>query len=242
MRVVTPFRPFPPESVEHQALGPFDWLGAIDMLRTSVFHSNHCETYVLTDVDTRIDRGPSCSYRTSSRRLMLWILEVCRRYIQSADFTEDTVMVSPDALVLCDLQPYFAGDLSMVVRPDHPRPILNAVQWWPVRAKAALSDLYDRACDLAAFAPEAQKQWGADTAPFEYLLQPLYGGCGPRTFYASANLIDARQVLYSLRQADIDALASGEPVTRPDAVVDFRYLRKHHMRAYFTALFGEGLR
>ena len=58
MRVVSPYRPFVPESGSHQALGPFDWVGALGMLRTSVRVACGCETYALTDVDTTLP-GPT---------------------------------------------------------------------------------------------------------------------------------------------------------------------------------------
>ena len=44
MRVVSPFRPFPAESDPHRALGPFDWVEALRMLRASVLQACDCET------------------------------------------------------------------------------------------------------------------------------------------------------------------------------------------------------
>jgi hypothetical protein len=82
VRVVTPFRPFEPESREHLELGPFDWIGAIGMLRASVERSCHCETVAVTDVDTTLP-GPTFQYATTHRRLMLWILDVSLRYLES---------------------------------------------------------------------------------------------------------------------------------------------------------------
>jgi hypothetical protein len=37
------------------------------------------------------------------------------------------------------------GDFGIVIRPDHDRPILNSVQWWPVASKARLIALYEQA-------------------------------------------------------------------------------------------------
>jgi hypothetical protein len=52
MKIVSPFRPFPPESSAHRKLGPFDWVGALQMLGTSARASCDCATFALTDVDT----------------------------------------------------------------------------------------------------------------------------------------------------------------------------------------------
>ena len=237
IRVVTPFRPFPPVSLEHRQLGPFDWLGAITMLRASVERSCRCETVAITDVDTDLP-GPAFQYVTHERQLMLWILEVALRYLSGPHFDRDTAMVSPDCLVYCDLRPWFAGDFGIVIRPDHERPILNSVQWWPVAAKDRLIGLYEEALDIARRLPADVKTWGADSEPFRQLLAPLVGGCGPRACGIVANLIDHRHVLHALTGRMERALDAGEPVTAPQAVLDFRYLRKHYMRAYFDATIG----
>lgn len=238
MRVVTPFRPFVPESREHVDLGPFDWVGAIAMLRESVTHSNGCETVTITDTDTTVP-GPVFQYCTRERRLMHWILEVSLCYLAGPHFTEDTVLVSPDALVFCDLRPWFAGDIGIVIRPDHPeRPILNGLQWWPLERRAVLVDLYAQALALAKQLPEELQVWGADSEPFRQLLRPLYPGCGPRKGGIIANLVDSRHVLVPLSSTMIAALEDGRDVDQPAAVVDFRCLRKRHMRAYYEATVG----
>jgi hypothetical protein len=235
MRVVTPYRPFPPESREHIELGPFDWVGAIEMLRVSVDRFCACDTVTLTDIDTDVP-GPVFAYRTAERRLMFWILEVALRYLESAEFDTDTVLVSPDSLVFCDLRQWFAGDIGMVVRPMHPeRPILNALQWWPVASKDALVTLYRRALAIAHTLPEDIQVWGADSKPFEKLLKPLVPGCGPRKSGIVANLIDSRMVMTPLTSEVIKRLEAGEPIQPPSMVVDFRYLRKKFLRRYFDA-------
>lgn len=225
-------------SREHHELGQFDWIGAIAMLRESVRLSCRCETVAITDVDTTLP-GPTLQYQTTSRQLMLWILDVSLAYLRGPDFTVDTVMVSPDCLVFCDLRDWFGGDVGIVVRPTHAeRPILNSVQWWPVAQRERLIWLYERALSVASKLSEELQVWGADSEPFRRLLKPLYPGCGPRKCGIVANLIDSRHVLLALTSDVIARLEQGEPVTPPEAVVDFRYLRKRHMRAYFDATIG----
>lgn len=238
LRVVTPFRPFEPESAEHLALGQFDWVGAIEMLRESVRRSNRCETVAITDADTALP-GPTFQYTTRERRLMFWILEVSLCYLAGPHFDRDTVFVSPDSLVFCDLKRWFAGDIGMVIRPEHDaRPILNGLQWWPFASRTRLVQLFTDALAAAKQMPEDVQVWGADSEPFRKLLKPLYAGCGPRKFHIVANLIDSRHILHPLTSQAIAALEAGQQVDPPDAVVDFRFLRKQHMRAYYDATIG----
>lgn len=238
LRVVTPFRPFAPESREHLALGPFDWPGAIAMLRESVRRSNQCETVTITDAETTVP-GPMFQYATRESRLMLWILEVSLCYLAGPHFDRDTVMISPDSLVFCDLRPWFAGDIGMVVRPDHrERPLLNGLQWWPLEGRDKLVHLHERALAMAKQLPDDVQTWGADTVPFLKLLKPLYAGCGPRKSGIVANLVESRHVLHPLTSQTIAALETGGQVDPPPAVVDFRFLRKQHMRAYYDATIG----
>lgn len=240
MRVVTPFRPFPAVSDEHRALGPFDWSDAITMLRESVRRSCRCQTVVLTDQDSVATvPGPVFAYRTTERDyLMLWILEVSLRYLESDDFTEDTAFCSPDVLVFRDLHSWFAGDFGIVVRKHRERPILNSVQWWSRRGKDRLIALYRDAIRIARKSPEASKVWGADSEPFRKLLKPLRPGCGPKRDGLVVNLVDHRDVLEALTSAAIETLRQGQRPEPARAVIDFRYLRKHYMRAYYDATIG----
>lgn len=241
MRVVTPFRPFAAESKEHIELGPFDWYGAIDMLRASVHRACHCETYTITDVDT-YPTGPKFQYETRERRLMLWILEVSLCYLAGPDFDCDTVMCSPDQLVFQDLRPWFAGDIGIVMRPQHKvRPILNALQWWPLQSRDRLVAFYERALAIAKTLPEDLIVWGADSEPLRRLLKPVRTGIGPRKCGLIANMVDSRDVMTPMTAEMIDALKQGRPITVQRAVVDFRYLRKRYMRAFFDATIGAGV-
>lgn len=239
MRVVTPYRPFPPESQEHLDLGPFDWIGAIEMLRQSVRISNECETVAITDVDTTLP-GKSFQFETTERRLMLWILEVAYCYLASPRFDRDTIMLSPDSLVYRNLRPWFAGDFGIVVRSNYPeRPILNAVQWWPVQSRDALLRLYESAIHIAHKLPENLIVWGADSEPFRRLLKPIRPGFGPRPkLDLRVNLVDSRDVLEPLSSDAIEILERRRPVHPKAPIVDFRFTRKHYMRAYFDATIG----
>jgi hypothetical protein len=239
LRVVSPYRPFEPESQAHELLGPFDWVGALQMLRASVRRSCDCETVAITDVDTALP-GPSFQFPTTARRLMLWILDVARCYLHSEVFDRDTIMLSPDLLVFSDLRPWMAsGYFTVLMRaayPDHP--ILNAVQFWPVHRKKALARFYDEAWAIAQTLEERHLRWGGDTEPLRQLLQPLAPGLVMRDGKPVAKLIESDEVLQSFSSGQIAALAHGRVLPPVRAIVDFRYTRKRYMRAYFEATLG----
>lgn len=240
IQVVSPYRPFPAESVEHQALGAFDWEDALRMLADSVTQSCSCPTYAITDVDTTLD-VPSFKFRTRERRLMLWILEVSLKYLESAKFDRDTVMISPDMLVLGDIRPWFTSDLGILVRPDAKfqqsrHEILNQAQWWRRSAKRPLAAFYRRALAMARDLPEPLLTWGADTEPIRQLVEPLTPGVVERHGLSVA-LIDASQPMESLSGVNINRLQYGKPLRLDRPILDFRYTRKRHMRAVYDALF-----
>jgi hypothetical protein len=240
-QVVSPYRPFPAESDAHLVLGPFDWEGALEMLRESVGRSCGVETYAITDVDTDLP-VPAFRFETHERRLMLWILEVSLRYLESPAFDKDTVMVSPDILILGDLAPWFTADLGVLVRPEEKhqisgRAILNQVQWWRVKAKKRLAVFYRDALALATALPEDVIRWGADTAPLQQLLSPLEIGHWPRAGLA-VNLIHASVPMESLSSVNINRLDQDLPLLVSRPILDFRYTRKRHMRRVFESLFA----
>lgn len=241
MKIVSPYRPFPRESIEHQHVGPFDWIAALRLLRASVRRSCRCETYALTDVDTVLP-VPAHTYATTERRLMLWILEVSLRYLESPDFDEDTVMISPDMLVYGDLRPGFVdSDLGILVRDPRRfplRPILNSVQWWSVAAQDGLIAFYRQVLALAATLPEDVIRWGADSDPFRRLLAPLT--IGPHDHGGlRVTLIAAGTWVESFSSANMRRLEQQVPVKWPVApVVDFRYQRKHYLARYAAATMG----
>jgi len=244
MKIVSPYRPFPPESSAHRKLGPFDWIGALQMLATSARASSQCDTYALTDVDTTLP-VPAYQYRTTHRRLMLWILEVCLRYLESDDFDEDTVMVCPDILVLGDLRPFFQADLGVIVRLDAKyveaeRPLLNSVQWWRVEAKDRLVAFYQRALAIAEGLVPALIEWGADTVPLVELLSPLEHGVSQRAGL-SVFAVDQREAMAAFSSSLLRRLGGPRSVVVPMPLLDFKYGRKLYMRAYFEAAFRQGV-
>jgi hypothetical protein len=139
LRIVAPFRPFPPESDLHKQMPDFDWIDAIRLLQASVEQSCPSATFhVITDADTDLPL-PTLQYVTTRRRLMLWTLEACLRYLASDDFDRDTVMLDCDQLVYGDLSHLVSAnvDLMVCIRPVEKQrknptamPILNGVQVW----------------------------------------------------------------------------------------------------------------
>lgn len=240
MRVVTPFRPFAPESDLHRALGPFDWHGAIQMLRASVRRAMDCDTVTLTAVDTTVP-GPMFRYETTEQRLMLWILEVSLCYLRSADFDDDTVFLSPDQLVFGDLQPWL-GEFTILMRSStkyQEHPILNGVQFWPLARKRALIDFFARALTIGRTLEEDFQRWGADTEPLRRLLQPLTPGLVVVEGHTTVRVVEADDVLQAFTSRMADDLTLRGHATRPTrAVLDFRFLRKRYMRAYFERTLG----
>lgn len=242
MRVVSAYRPFAPESGAHKELGPFDWVGALRMLAASVRRSCHCDTVALTDPRTPLPL-PAFRYETESTRLMLWILEVSLRYLESADFDRDTVFVSPDTLVLGDLRPFFAGDLTLLVRsaPKYQnRPILNAVQWWPLESRDRLINFYRQALALAQDLPDNCIRWGADSESLRRMIAPLEIGIHHRAGLR-VSMREAISVLYSVTGSTRTALAAGHAPALNYPVIDFKGLRKRDMRAYFQAVMPEAV-
>lgn len=237
MKVVSAYRPFPAESAAHKKLGAFDWPGALAMLRVSVRASCRCETYALTDLSTRI-AGPAHRYPARESRLMLWLLEVWLQYLESDNFDDDTVMISPDALVFDDLRPWFQADLGVVVRGGKfaGKPLLNGVQFWARAAQPRLVAFYRQVRLMAARLTEDVIRWGGDTAPILELLAPLHAGlttraglsvCGIRHegFFRCPSAVDVARIANGRRPA-------------PTTITDFKYLKKQLMAAYFAATYG----
>jgi hypothetical protein len=231
MKVVSPYRPFVPESGAHQALGPFDWVGALEMLRTSVRKACRCETYALTDVDTYLS-GSVHSYATVERRLMLWLLEVTLCYLKSDDFDDDTILISPDALVLEDLSGWFRADLGLMVRTGTKyvdKPLLNGVQCWRLEAKDRLVAFYARVLQVARQSDPRLIRWGADTEPIVELLAPLLAGRFDRGDLS----------VFGFRAGDVFRSVPPTPprhgqAVRTAPILDFKGLRKRFMADYFA--------
>ena len=244
MQVVSPYRAIPAGMHPHDdLLAGFDWIEAARMLAASVRQSCDCDTWVITDQATTVP-VPSLALPTTEPQLMLWILEVSLRFLESAHFDRDTVFVSPDTLVFGPLAPYFAGDLSVIIRPGTKyarRPIINSVQWWPVRAQRRLVRFYERALTIARGLSEGLVTWGADSEPLRQLLAPIVPGRDMRSGL-DVRMIPMGEVMHSLHQREIDELAAGRVPPAPTVpIVDFRYTRKLHMPAYYQAFLGSAV-
>jgi hypothetical protein len=226
------------ESHAHQQLGPFDWPAAVETLRASVTRACRCETVVLTESGW-VGGGPVYAYATREPSLMIWILEVTLRYLKSDAFDRDTVMVSPDMLVLGDLRPWFTADLGLVARPGQKyidKPLLNGLQWWAHRAKASLVRFYERAREMATRLSVESKVWGADTEALLDLVRPIGLGTVDRSGL-NLRFIDQAEVIHECSSHDVDALAAGlVPPRHRQPVVDFKYLRKRYLAQYAAAV------
>ncbi len=241
LRVVSPYRPFVPESYAHTTLGPFDWVDALRMLRVSVARSNNCETVAITDLDTELP-GPTFQYATTERRLMLWILDVALCYLRSDDFDCDTILLSPDLLVFGDLRPWMTEHFTVLMRAKYPaHPILNAVQFWPLQRKATLIRFYEDALTIGRSLPEGYLRWGGDTEPIRRLLAPLAPGLVIRDGHPIARLLESDEIMHALSNVMATKLACGQVVLPVRAILDFRFTRKQFMRRYFDATIGSAV-
>lgn len=239
MRIVTAYRPFRPESDVHQALGGgFNWIAALEMLSASALRASDLRVWALTDETTALPI-PAFRYRSNETRLMLWILDVWIAYLESADFDEDTVLLSPDMLVLDDLRRHVQpADLGILVRTGEKfagstMPILNGVQFWRRAAKDRLAAFYRAVSARAAALPERFIRWGADTQATVELLEPIHVGYSYRLGLKVYGY-DADSILRPLRAVDVRRLDAGlppKPMTEP--ILDFRSMRKDHMARYF---------
>ncbi len=239
----------PAESVHHQALTDFDWMGAIRMLSDSVARACGVTVQVLTDVDTELP-FPCLQYVTHHRRLMLWSLEMAACYLASEAFDRDTVMLDADQLVYRDLSRWFlpSVDLGVLVRPLPPRdpdgfPLLNGVQFWAVRGKDRLAACYREALALAESMTEPEIAWGADTLALQRLLAPLdpigaiVERAGLTVHFIPADEVSERPTIAQIRQ-----LTTTGTVTHARAVVDFRNMRKRYMPTFYAATIGAEVR
>jgi hypothetical protein len=140
-------------------------------------------------------------------------------------------MVSPDALVVGELGRYFVGNLAVLVRPAEKyqtrahHPIINAAQWWPVRAQAKLVTFYQQAIAIARVLPENLLIWGADTAPLVQLLQPIVLGLHERAGLL-VSMLDAYKMLGGVM------MPGGPPI------LHFKYKAKSRMAGAYRQLVG----
>lgn len=239
MKIVSPFRRIEPFAKHHRALvGNFDWIDALRMLRKSGKVSAGVETFALTDQELPV---PHYRFPSAEPSLMLWILEVSRAYLDSPQFNQDTVFISPDSLVCRRLDHFGDFDLGIANRLPkfrHNTTLMNGLQFWPLASRSKLLDFYDQVIAIAAGLSDKEKKWGADTTALVQLLAPI----GAAGFHARAGLkvriFDCRSTLKTIGGEEVRAMRSGEKIKPTTMVVDFKYWRKIHMQAYFDNVFG----
>ncbi len=246
IRVVVPFRPFPPESDLHKALPDFDWLEALRMVVHTAQIACRCEVHAITDVDTDLP-VPAFRYETKHRRLMLWTLEVCAAYLASPQCDRDTVMLDVDQLIFGDLAARFdrSADLGVLVRPtgkhlaDGGQPLLNGAQYWRGKSKKRLVLFFRRALAIAEQLPEERIVWGADTDAVRDLIEPIALGRQERSGLR-VQMVDAVEVLETFSARHQAAIESGVAPWPRRAVLDFRWDRKPWMPKVYGATMRAG--
>jgi hypothetical protein len=244
IRIVVPFLPLPPESDLHLSLGDFDWLLALRQVVHSAQVTCACPVHAITDQSANLP-VPALRYATVERRLMLWTLEACACYLESADFDRDTVMLDVDQLVFKNLAAYFpvGGDLGLLMRHtvkhvDGGEPLLNGVQFWSHAAKSRLGPFYRDVLARAKALPEDVIRWGADTVALREHVAPMMLGVTRRSGLDLA-CVNALSVLEPWSREHGAYLESTGRLLGPSRpIYDFRYLRKAWMPRVFEVGFG----
>lgn len=248
MRIVSPFKPFPPESDLHKGLSDFDWHGALRMMAHSARQFCHAHVSTVTDLTSDVP-GEALRFQTSENRLMLWTLEAQAAFLGSKWFDRNTVLVDADQLICADLTRYFVAgaDLVVLIRSkvknadEGWQTLLNGMQWWNVRGRDRLAGFYQQALALAKTLPEASLQWGADTEAVRLLLEPLELGMQLRQGLQVC-MLESTTVLETFSDSHRLRLAEGRLKWPMRPVLDFRFTRKPYMRPAFEALFVESAR
>lgn len=242
IRIVAPFRPFPPESYLHMELQDFDWNEAIRMMAHSAELACQCPVSVITDVDSEVPIH-AFKYVTHERRLMLWYLEAACCYLESDDFDRNTIMVDSDQLIYGDLSRWFepSCDLGVLIRHDvkhqtirDGQPLLNGVQFWAFQGKARLAPFFRRVLEVARTLDEDVLKWGADTVALLMKLEPIWVGIHRRPDL-TINMIAAEKVIQALSRIHISRLRAGTFKQPIQPVLDFRWRRKRYMPAVYRA-------
>ena len=243
MRIVSPYKAFAPEI--HQdaaAITSFDWCEALRMLDYSVRRTCGVSVHALTDEATDVPIS-ALRYTVPATRLQQWLVEIRLAYLESPAFDQDTVLVSPDTLVLGNLAACLRPgvDLALLVRPKFQgqwKAILNSVQWWSYAAKDRLIAFYREAVARGRALEERYQVWGGDTEALRELLEPIQEGVAHRRDLC-VDMVPARRLFQSLSEEDMQRLEAGT-FTRPTVpIFDFKYTRKQYMPAAFAALFPE---
>jgi len=237
MKVVSAYRPIELYMAYHIELARqgFDWIEASRMLAHSAKVRSGVDTYVITDAPLPV---PCHVFKTREEKLMLWILEVSLAYLESDDFDQNTVFISPDSLVVGSLDLFGDFDLGVSAWDSrrHSR-WMNGLQWWPVAAKAGLVRLYAEAFEIAKALPVEDQRWGADTIPLVQLLGPmespglfLRDGLSVR-FFPAGTLSTVGPL--QMRKGSL-------PRALSTVVVDFKDKNKGHMVEYYEKEFIHG--
>ena len=240
MKVVAPFRRIEPVEAHHIELKArgFDWIESLKMLATSARMRCDCDTFVITCDD---DLGvPSHVYSTEETSLMVWILEVSLRYLESDDFDQNTVFVGADALILKPLDLFGGFDIALTARKElakyDSQPLMNGLQFWPLEAKDKLVAFFSEALRIARSLSDEQRKWGADTTPLLMLLGPVIKGTHRRgdmtvRFFPWPMLLEISSVM-------MKKIRVGKRVDAKGSVADFKYWKKLHMKEYFERTFA----
>ncbi len=187
--------------------------------------------------------APAYRYETVAARLQQWLIEIRLAYLGSGAFDQDTVLISPDTLLMGPVDAGFRRqvDLSILVRAGDRfqgwKQILNTAQWWRRASKDALVGFYAQAAEVGAALPEPYQLWGGDTEALYRLLAPVRVGTVHRAGLR-VQMVPAPELFRSLSAVDIRQLQAGRVPGRPGVpLLDFKYHRKAHMRSAFQALF-----
>lgn len=237
MRIVSPYKPYPESDLDkhHTAarLGDFDWIEALRMLADTASRFGH-EVVALTDAKLPV---PHIILPTRHQQLMIWVLEVSLRYLESDHFDQDSVFISPDSLFNAPLPDLRGADLGICARGAEKyrsKPILNSFQMWPVAAKQKLIPFYRECLRQAESMGGA---WGADTLPLVNLLSPVHLGEGER-HGLKVRFFSHKEILRTLRGGDIRALDSEKrPAQTHATLIDFKAGRKKYMVNYYRAVY-----
>ena len=236
MRVVSAYHPIVPYTTCHIGLADlgFDWIEALRMLAYSAKVRANVETLAITDQELPV---PHLRYKTTEESLMLWVLEVSLLYLESDDFDQDTVFISPDALVFGPLDLFGQWDLGVLYRGVKygKHPLLNGFQWWPLASKARLVTFYRECLSIARDLSKGQKRWGGDTVPLVRLLSPIIPGVHRRNGLVLC-------VLPAVLHADVTTcklqrILKHPPGTITASVLDFKYWNKRYMKEVFDREF-----
>jgi len=240
VKIIAAYHRIEPYTEHHIALAAegFDWIEALRMLRRSAQLRAGVETFVITDQDLPV---PHYRYSTTESYLMLWILEVTLKYLESDDFDQNTVFLGADELVLKPLNFFLHADFDIAItsRPRldkyKDKPLMTGLMWFPVASRDKLIAFYRKALEIGRSLPTGQKRWGADTTPIVELLAPIQSGTYQRSgmtvcVFPWPTLAEAGPVF-------IRKFRQGKPPREDIAVLDFKYWYKRNMVEIYRRLF-----